>query len=192
MKKHLSSELYNQVVDSLGDDFDFDYIPRSRLNEVIKQRNDLRQQIDVLQDETGDNTEPKAKPDDKSDPKPAGKDNSEELEKLKSDYEKKIESVRIQYALTDALRSEGCNNPALLIPQLESEQIKLNDKGELEGYKEQVDAWKKSDPYLFKDNSTEEGGTGATGIVGSGSGSGKGKHPLDAALEAEFGKDYDK
>ena len=42
LRKNLTPELFTQVTDQLGDDFDFDLVPRSRLNKVIKQRNALR------------------------------------------------------------------------------------------------------------------------------------------------------
>ena len=45
LRKNLTPELFTQVTDQLGDDFDFDLVPRSRLNKVIKQRNDLRDQL---------------------------------------------------------------------------------------------------------------------------------------------------
>ena len=45
LRKSLTPELYTSVIDQLGDDFDFDLVPRSRLNQVIKQRNTLREQL---------------------------------------------------------------------------------------------------------------------------------------------------
>ena len=45
LRKSLTPELFTQVTDALGDDFDYDVVPRSRLNKVIKQRNDLRNQF---------------------------------------------------------------------------------------------------------------------------------------------------
>ena len=45
LRKALTPELFTQVTDALGDDFDYDVVPRARLNKVIKQRNDLRDQL---------------------------------------------------------------------------------------------------------------------------------------------------
>ena len=43
LRKSLTPELYTSVIDQLGDDFDFDLVPRARVYQVIKQRNTLRE-----------------------------------------------------------------------------------------------------------------------------------------------------
>ena len=45
LRKCLTPEQFTTVTDALGDDFDYDMVPRSRLNKVIKQRNELRDQL---------------------------------------------------------------------------------------------------------------------------------------------------
>ena len=45
LKKNLTPEQFSAVQDALGDDFNWDVVPRSRLNKVIKQRDDARQQL---------------------------------------------------------------------------------------------------------------------------------------------------
>ena len=45
LRKALTPELFTQVTDALGDDFDYDVVPRARLNKVIKQRNELREEL---------------------------------------------------------------------------------------------------------------------------------------------------
>ena len=41
LRKNLTPEQLTAVQDAVGDDFDWDLVPRSRLNKVIKQRNEL-------------------------------------------------------------------------------------------------------------------------------------------------------
>lgn len=194
LKKHLPKELFTQVVDELGDDFDFDYVPRSRLNAVIKQRNDLRQRVadvDDLDDDgdEGDDgaTNPPKKKAAKKQTEPKG--DEVDVEALKAQHQAELEAVKIEFALTDALRSEGCNNPKLLMPQLDMSKIKFGEDGKLEGHTEQLTAWKTSDPYLFSTSASgEEGGdgTGAEGIGDTGKGKSK-KTAIDKELEAIFG-----
>ena len=47
LKKKLSPENMQTLEDILGDDFEWDLVPRSRLNKVIKQRNDLKKQVNT-------------------------------------------------------------------------------------------------------------------------------------------------
>lgn len=193
LKKHLPSELFTQVVDALGDDFDMDFVPRSRLNTVIKQRNDLRQQLEVAgtDGDEGDDTaptNPPKNPSNKNEDSEAAKLQAK-LDAIEAKHQAELNSVKIQHALTDALRSEGCNNPKLLMSQLDMEKITFNDKGELEGHADQVTAWKESDPYLFSTiEGTSEGdsndGTGVEGLTGSSSK--VKKSSIDAELESIF------
>ena len=68
LKKNLSPEQYTAVMDALGDDFDFDLVPRARLNKVISQRNTLREQLasglqtDGDDGDDGEGNEPKGTP----------------------------------------------------------------------------------------------------------------------------------
>ena len=45
LKKNLSPEVFSAVQDALGDDFNYDVVPRSRLNKVIQQRDEARRQL---------------------------------------------------------------------------------------------------------------------------------------------------
>ena len=46
LRQKLTPELFTQVTDALGDDFNFDVVPRSRLNKVIGQRDTLKEQLE--------------------------------------------------------------------------------------------------------------------------------------------------
>ena len=45
LKKNLTPEQLSAVQDALGDDFNYDVVPRSRLNKVIQQRDEARRQL---------------------------------------------------------------------------------------------------------------------------------------------------
>ena len=45
LKKNLTPEQFSAVQDALGDDFNWDVVPRSRLNKVIQQRDEARRQL---------------------------------------------------------------------------------------------------------------------------------------------------
>lgn len=45
LKKNLTPEQFSAVQDALGDDFNYDVVPRSRLNKVIQQRDEARRQL---------------------------------------------------------------------------------------------------------------------------------------------------
>lgn len=45
LKKNLTPEQLAAVQDALGDDFNYDMVPRSRLNKVIQQRDEARRQL---------------------------------------------------------------------------------------------------------------------------------------------------
>ena len=47
LRQKLTPELFTQVTDALGDDFNFDVVPRSRLNKVIGQRDTLKEQLEA-------------------------------------------------------------------------------------------------------------------------------------------------
>lgn len=153
LRKNLTPELYASVIDQLGDDFDFDLVPRSRLNKVIKQRNDLRDQLE-------EGTQP-------SNP-PSGTA-SEDVEALRQQYENQmnqgIQEVKIQYAALDKLRAANVIDPELVWSSnvLDKTKLTLNDQGALVGMDDMITQLQKDKAHLFK--STEPpvpNGTGKT------------------------------
>lgn len=157
LRKNLTPELYTSVVDSLGDDFDFDLVPRSRLNQVIKQRNKLREQLagNSQTQDTGDEGD---------------EDGGIDIEKLqkqwKAQSDQAIQEVKIQYAALDKLRAADVIDPELVWSSslLNKKDLKLDDAGVLTGLDEQIDAFKKSKAHLFKQPEKDpDAGTGKDG-----------------------------
>lgn len=99
-----------------------------------------------------------------------------EIEKLKEenknaakDYEAKIEKLNFDTKLDKALTGAKAKNPKTVKALLNLENLKL-DGEDIIGLKEQLEALKESDGYLFDENNTEtntNAGAGGTGNIGN-------------------------
>ena len=180
LKKKVPAEIMGQVEDALGDDFDWDYVPRSRLNTVIKQRNELRARIADL-----DAGAPKGGNDD--DDGDAGKkagagsgsgktftqaDIDAAIAAKEAENQKAINDVKIQYAALDKLREAKAVDPELAFSLVKKESLKFNKEGVLEGLDDQIKTLTESKPFLFGSASEGSGGEKGTGKDGGGSGGG--------------------
>lgn len=176
LRKCLTPEQFTTVTDALGDDFDYDMVPRSRLNKVIRQRNDLRDQLAKGSQLSGG----KAGEDDDDDDDvgtPKGKTKSEpvDIEALKKQWQQEqkdaVKEVKIQYAALEKLRAANVIDPDLIWTSsiLDKSKIDLDDKGALTGLDEQLTQLKADKAHLFK-TGTEgvPGGTGKEGGEGGG------------------------
>jgi hypothetical protein len=152
LRKNLTPELFTQVTDALGDDFDFDLVPRSRLNKVIKQRNDLRDQLAAgSQSAGGKGTGTSEEDDDETGGTPSV--NIDELKRqLQKEQTDAINAVKIQYAALDKLRAAEVVDPELLWSSnvFDKKKLVLNDDGTLTGMDEALEQLKKDKTYLFK------------------------------------------
>lgn len=115
LRKALTPELFTQVTDALGDDFDYDQVPRSRLNKVINQRNELRDQLSgASQPHSSDssNTESEGKQ------RTGSTTEQFDVEALKAQWLKEqgdaVRDVKIQYAALDKLRAAGAIDADLI------------------------------------------------------------------------------
>ena len=176
LRKCLTPEQFTTVTDALGDDFDYDMVPRSRLNKVIRQRNDLRDQLAKGSQLSGG----KAGEDDDDDDDagtPKGKTKSEkvDIEALKKQWQQEqkdaVKEVKIQYAALEKLRAANVIDPDLIWTSsiLDKSKIDLDDKGALTGLDEQLTQLKTDKAHLFQ-TGTEgvPGGTGKEGGEGDG------------------------
>ena len=104
LRKNLTPEQFTQIEDAVGDDFDWDLVPRSRLNKVIKQRNDLREKLAGGSQPQGSNSA--GKDEDDEDQKSTPPFDLKELEKQwQAKQDKAVQDVKIQYAALDKLRA---------------------------------------------------------------------------------------
>lgn len=166
LRKALTPELFTQVTDALGDDFDYDVVPRARLNKVIKQRNDLRDQL-------AGNTQAQrgtSKTDEDDDELNTGKSAESKpvnVAELKAQWQKEqdaaVKAVRIQYAALEKLRAANVIDPELIWSSnvLDKSKIDLDDKGQITGMDDMLTQLQKDKAHLFK--KATDGVPGGTG-----------------------------
>lgn len=196
LRKSLTPELFTQVTDALGDDFDYDVVPRSRLNKVIKQRNELRDQLAGGTQPKGGSGKKGAGEDDDDDdegtlPGKGGKVVDEEA--LRKQYQKAqddaVKAVKIQYAALDKLRAANAIDPELIWSSnaLDKTKIDLDDNGNLTGLDDMLTELQKNKAHLFK----VEGGKPDKG-TGKNEGGDDGKGGTVSTLEDFMKLPYDK
>lgn len=166
LRKALTPELFTQVTDALGDDFDYDVVPRARLNKVIKQRNDLRDQL-------AGNTQAQrgtSKTDEDDDELNTGKSAESKpvnVAELRAQWQKEqdaaVKAVRIQYAALEKLRAANVIDPELIWSSnvLDKSKIDLDDKGQITGMDDMLTQLQKDKAHLFK--KATDGVPGGTG-----------------------------
>ena len=186
LRQKLTPELFTQVTDALGDDFNFDVVPRSRLNKVIGQRDTLKEQLETAL--KGTQTKGGSEDDDDDDDfqmpdttKGKGKKQSsgttlteEEIQQRINEATKQAQNeVRIQYAGLDALRNANAVDPDLVFTLIDKSKLKFDDSGKLTGIDEQITALKASKPNLFPDGGNKGGRKDTPGGTGKDGGSEK-------------------
>lgn len=182
LREKLGTELMGQVEDAVGDDFDWDFVPRSRLNKVIGQRNALSIKVQNL-------TEAAAAEDDDEDFDTKGtgkdtkggkkKDEGVDMEAIKSQHAAELQNVAKRYAVLDYLRAQGARDPKLVLSMLDMDKITLDESETLQGIEDQVAAKKESHDYLFQTAGDDvSGGTGKDG----GSDEGNETDPFEAVI----------
>lgn len=167
LREKLGTELMSQVEDAVGDDFDWDFVPRSRLNKVIGQRNALSIKVQNLTEaaaaeDDDENLDTKGtNKDTKGDKK---KDDGVDMEAIKSQHAAELQNVAKRYAVLDYLRAQGARDPKLVLSMLDMDKITLDESETLQGIEDQVAATKESHDYLFQTAGDDvSGGTGKDG-----------------------------
>jgi hypothetical protein len=200
LRKNLTPEQYSQVMDALGDDFDFDLVPRSRLNKVIKQRNELREQL------AGNPQNPGIDDDDEgAGASPISNNNtgkgttSEDIKAMQKKHKTEMANLAIRYSALDKLRAAKAKDPELILKAglLDTKGAKVSDDGTViwpEGENDPFTALTKNESYkyLFEvDTSAGDKGKGIDVPAGtgkdSGSDPGSGKSQLDDMLDQAMG-----
>ena len=142
----LTEEQADSVITGFGT-----MVPKARLDEKIKEAKEYKEQV------TERDTQLTA-----LQSKAAGNEGllaeitklQEANQKAQAEYETKLSEQSFNFALESALSGAKVKNAKAVKALLDSEKIKL-DGNELVGLKEQLEALKTSDAYLFE--STEEG-----------------------------------
>ena len=176
LRKNLTPELFTQVTDQLGDDFDFDLVPRSRLNKVIKQRNELRDQLAEGSQPQGSKGKAPNEGDDDDDfrmpDKGKGKSAGQEVdvEALKAEWLKEqgdaVNEVKMQYAALEKLRAANAIDSELIWQAglIDKSKLTVEADGTIKGLDEAITELTKNRANLFgKGRGGVPGGTGKDG-----------------------------
>ena len=178
LRKNLTPELFTQVTDQLGDDFDFDLVPRSRLNKVIKQRNELRDQLAEGSQPQGSKGKAPNEDDDDDDFQMPGKGKGKsagqevDVEALKKQWEQEqgnaVNEVKMQYAALEKLRAANAIDPELIWQAglIDKSKLTVEADGTVKGLDEAITELTKNRANLFgkaKGKDGVEGGTGKDG-----------------------------
>lgn len=186
LQKNLTPEMFSSVCDALGDDFDFDMVPRSRLNKVIGQRNELRKSLskplDIKKGDDGD---------DDDDGASTGEEvtyTEKEVKKLLKDKDdeqlKAITSLKKQNVALEKLRANNAVDPETILKSglLDLDKCEFGKDGTLSGIDDAIKSLVKDKAYFFKASDSHERGTGKDG-----EGDGDSDTALDDALSKIFG-----
>ena len=204
LRKNLTSEQYTAIMDALGDDFDWDVVPRSRLNKVIKQRNEAREQL------AGKSHNPGIDDDDDDVGGTAGKNNggdtSDTIKNMQKQHKTEMANLVIRYSALDKLRAAKAKDPELILNAglLDLKGAKVSDDGKVTwptGESDPFEALAKNESYkyLFDGDAGSSGDKGKGSDKGadddvppgtgkdSGAGDNGGKNQLDAMLDQAMG-----
>ena len=179
LRKNLPQDVMSQIEDVVGDDYDWDVVPRTRLNKVIAQRNKLQETIDA----GGANVD-LSKYVTKEDHDKALQDKETELTNL---HNTALLNLRKQHAALDMLSAENVIDPQLLLDAglIKLESLDFDDAGNLTGLTEQLTPLRESKGHLFG-KSKAKAGTGKGGD--NGTGDDDKSDALDAQLNDVFSK----
>ena len=178
LRKNLDSETFAKVTDALGDDFNYDMVPRTRLNKVIAQRDEARRQLADAQS-GGVGADPDGDDDDdqgtgggtqppKSPPPQGGltqKDLDKAVQKEREAGEAKLKEAKLQFAITEKLREQNFVDPQLVLNagMIDLTKVVTDDNGVITGgLDDQLKAIAKDRPYLIGTGGAP-GGTGKQG-----------------------------
>lgn len=173
LKKNLTPEQLSAVQDALGDDFNYDVVPRSRLNKVIQQRDEARRQLGQ-----GGNAGGEGDGGDGGDGSgngagsgAAGKgftqaDIDAAVNAAKADHEKQLKQLRMNHAVLAKLQEQNFVDPNLILSAglIDTTKVTLDDNGVITGgLDDQLSSLAEARPYLKNASNGGQRGTGKQG-----------------------------
>lgn len=173
LKKNLTPEVFSAVQDALGDDFNYDVVPRSRLNKVIQQRDEARRQLNGAGtggqgddgDDGGDGSGKGAGSG------AAGKgftqaDIDAAVQAVKDAHKKELDQLRMNHAVLAKLQEQNFVDPNLILSAglIDTTKVTLDDNGVITGgLDDQLSSLAEARPYLKNASSGGQRGTGKQG-----------------------------
>lgn len=173
LKKNLTPEQFSTVQDALGDDFNYDVVPRSRLNKVIQQRDEARRQLNGAgsggQGDDGDDGAGSGNGGGSG--AGAGKsftqadiDAAVQAEKDRAAEAMKI--LRMNHAVLAKLQEQNFVDPNLILSAglIDTTKVTLDDNGVITGgLDDQLSSLAEARPYLKNVSNEGQRGTGKQG-----------------------------
>lgn len=173
LKKNLTPEQLSAVQDALGDDFNYDVVPRSRLNKVIQQRDEARRQLNGAgsngQDDDGDDGGVGSG--NGAGSGAAGKgftqaDIDAAVQAVKDAHEKELKQLRMNHAVLAKLQEQNFVDPNLILSAglIDTTKVTLDDNGVITGgLDDQLSSLAEARPYLKNASNGGQRGTGKQG-----------------------------
>ena len=173
LKKNLTPEQLSAVQDALGDDFNYDVVPRSRLNKVIQQRDEARRQLNGAgtggQGDDGDDGG--AGSGNGAGSGAAGKsftqaDIDAAVNAAKADHEKQLKQLQMNHAVLAKLQEQNFVDPNLILSAglIDTTKVTLDDNGVITGgLDDQLSSLAEARPYLKNGSNGGQRGTGKQG-----------------------------
>ena len=174
LKKNLTPEQLSAVQDALGDDFNYDVVPRSRLNKVIQQRDEARRQL------YGAGTGGQG--DDGDDGVGAGSGNGAgsgaagkgftqadidaAVTAARAEHEEQLKQLRMNHAVLAKLQEQNFVDPNLILSAglIDTTKVTLDDNGVITGgLDDQLSSLAEARPYLKNGSNGGQRGTGRQG-----------------------------
>lgn len=176
LKKNLTSEQLSAVQDALGDDFNYDVVPRSRLNKVIQQRDEARRQLNGTgtggQGDDGDDGNGGAGSGNGAGSSAgAGKsftqaDIDAAVQAEKDRAAEAMKTLRMNHAVLAKLQEQNFVDPNLILSAglIDTTKVTLDDNGVITGgLDDQLSSLAEARPYLKNASNGGQRGTGKQG-----------------------------
>ena len=172
LKKNLTPEVLSAVQDALGDDFNYDVVPRSRLNKVIQQRDEARRQLGQggsAGDDGGEGGEGSGNG--AGSGAGAGKgftqaDIDAAVNAAKATHEAELKQLRMNHAVLAKLQEQNFVDPNLILSAglIDTTKVTLDDNGVITGgLDDQLSSLAEARPYLKNASGGGQRGTGKQG-----------------------------
>ena len=173
LRKNLTPEQLSAVQDALGDDFNYDVVPRSRLNKVIQQRDEARRQLNGQGGDGSDDGDGAGSGGSGAGAGTGGAgkgftqaDIDAAVQAEKDKHATAITNMQKRYAASAKLREANFVDPDLVLSAglIDLEKITLDAAGTVTGgLDDQISSLAQNKPYMVGSNGGGQRGTGKDG-----------------------------
>lgn len=173
LKKNLTPEMLTAVQDALGDDFNYDVVPRSRLNKVIQQRDEARRQLNGAgtggqgdDDDDGGAGSGKGAGSGAAGKSFTQADIDAAVQAEKDRAAEAMKTLRMNHAVLAKLQEQNFVDPNLILSAglIDITKVTLDDNGVITGgLDDQLSSLAEARPYLKNASNGGQRGTGKQG-----------------------------